>query len=106
MLEKILHNLHLFVENTFFKIIIIRRSDLSRWICLPQTASWPQETTQGVKIKDNSSNLFFPNCFLLSLSQSWAIAFQSPEKEETYLSSPALLLFPRCEASLEHAGLY
>lgn len=49
---------------------------------------------------------FFPNCFLLSLSQSWAIAFQSPEKEETYLSSPALLLFSRCEASLEHAGLY
>lgn len=104
MLEKILHNLHLFVENNFFFIIIIRRSDLSRWICLPQTANWPQETTQGVKIK--TVVIFFPNCFLLSLSQSWAIAFQSPEKEETYLSSPALLLFPRCEASLEHAGLY
>lgn len=53
MLEKILHNLHLFEENNFFFFfLIIRRSDLSRWICLPQTANWPQETTQGVKLKE------------------------------------------------------
>lgn len=86
-------------------VVIIRQCDLSRWIFLQQKC--PLTTRNCARHKNKITELsssFY--CFLLSLSLSLTIAFQSPEDEEMYLFPSALFFSPRCEASLEHAGLY